>query len=529
MKSLTNKIGIAPNQFTPPPGQTRPPLAASIRHAVLFCLQHQTEIDQRDILFHRQAEPFMKQAIKDVLPYLLGAVREDQLALEQQLARLRRELSAAKRDLREAQQLRGDGVSRAIGLLAEAREVGLLDVESDSHDVEDAAALLHEVAAWSPEAIVPPGSDALARLQSEVTSARQLWAENAEALRTAKAFAREAEGYVAEGHEQELRLESIGLFEGMSEDRSHTCPLCTQHLSVPLPHASEMQESLERLRANLQVTTLERPRLREYIESLEREREHLRLRLQELNGALNGVMREQEAALRLRDLNIRRAQVVGRIGFWLENRPSGDVHAALEERVRRAQAKVDAVEEQLDPEARDERLDSILNRIGLQMTQWADALVLEHAGMPVRLDWKQVTVVVDRPDRPIPLARMGSGKNWVAYHLITYLALHRHFRRQGRPVPHFIVFDQPSQAYYPAEWDPELRGSVDALSDEDRKALARMYDMIFAVVDELAPDLQVIITDHADLTTPRFHSAVVETWRGGSALIPSQWLEAAPR
>jgi hypothetical protein len=58
----------------PPPGQTRVPLAATISHALTFCLQSQNEIAQRRHLFHGGSDRFVAQAIKDTLPYFLGAV-----------------------------------------------------------------------------------------------------------------------------------------------------------------------------------------------------------------------------------------------------------------------------------------------------------------------------------------------------------------------------------------------------------------------------------------------------------------------
>jgi uncharacterized protein DUF3732 len=64
-------------------------------------------------------------------------------------------------------------------------------------------------------------------------------------------------------------------------------------------------------------------------------------------------------------------------------------------------------------------------------------------------------------------------------------------------VPAFIVFDQPSQAHYPAERDAE--GSIDVLNDEDQKAVHQLFKLMFDVAVELAGDLQIIVLDHADL------------------------------
>ena len=84
------------------------------------------------------------------------------------------------------------------------------------------------------------------------------------------------------------------------------------------------------------------------------------------------------------------------------------------------------------------------------MTRWAEDLELEHTGS-VRLDLKRLTVVADTEQGPAPLMRIGSAANWIGYHLVAHLALHRYFTRQSRPVPRFLMLDQLTQAYYPSE------------------------------------------------------------------------------
>lgn len=54
-----------------------------------------------------------------------------------------------------------------------------------------------------------------------------------------------------------------------------------------------------------------------------------------------------------------------------------------------------------------------------------------------------VTVIADT-DKPIPMHRMGSGENWLGYQLIALLAFHMHFVENKRPVPSFMIIDQPS-------------------------------------------------------------------------------------
>jgi hypothetical protein len=51
-----------------------------------------------------------------------------------------------------------------------------------------------------------------------------------------------------------------------------------------------------------------------------------------------------------------------------------------------------------------------------------------------------------------------------------------------------------------------------------------MYDFILGVTEELFPDFQVIITDHAKLNNDEFRNSITEEWRDGLKLIPSEWL-----
>jgi hypothetical protein len=525
--TLTVKLGISPNLNVPSAMETRLPLPANIRHALFYCFQQQNDIAAKNYLFFRQYESFIPQAIKDTLPYFLGAIQENRLALEQDLTRARRELRRAEQLLSEAQALRGDGVSKAVGLVAEARQAGLLSTQDIPQALEDIVSVLRSVEQWTPDAVTYTGSQRLTQLQDELRRLEQAYFEATNSINAAKSFANEAEGFTSEAHKQELRLESIELFNGAAQN-AHICPACSQNMAVPVPTADSMRRSLEQLRANLDATTKERPRLREYIEKLETEREEINQRYREKNEDINGILKEEAAAKQLRDLNARRARVVGRVSLWLESVNLTDNTSALREDVQKKLNRVKALEDQLSGTEKEERLSSILNRIGIQMTDWAKQLKLEHSDNPMRFDLSKVTVVVDREDRPVSLNNLGSGENWVGIHLVAHLAFHKFFVTHERPVPHFLFLDQPTQVYYPEERDDELQGSLDSSSDEDKAAVSRMFNLIFEVVKSLSPNFQVIITDHANLNEPEFQESVIARWRGGEALVPSDWTALKP-
>jgi hypothetical protein len=134
-----------------------------------------------------------------------------------------------------------------------------------------------------------------------------------------------------------------------------------------------------------------------------------------------------------------------------------------------------------------------------------------------------LTVVADTPARPVQMSEIGSGENHVGYHIVAHLALHTWFADRRRPVPSFLLLDQPSQAHFSPDAVPRDDASQDQI-DSDRRAVKRLYGLIFDVVEALNGKLQVIVTDHPDFSDDtRFQRSLRERWRDGTKLVPEDW------
>jgi hypothetical protein len=291
-----------------------------------------------------------------------------------------------------------------------------------------------------------------------------------------------------------------------------------------------MRESLINLQNNVKNVEVSQPRLLEYIQQLKEQREELRLQIQEKEMAIKAAIDEQEAAQQMRDTNAHIARIVGRISLYLETLELTDEKSQIRSDIEQLKKLIASYEEQLDIDEIKAILASILNRIGQQMTEWAKRLQLEHSDSPYRFDLNKLTVIADRSERPIPMGRMGGGENWLGCHLITLLALHKHFIERNRPVPHFLFLDQPTQIYFPSEEAYlNLQGTP---SDEiiranaDKEAVERMFNFLFDVCEELSPHFQIIIMEHANLgNNARFQNSLVEEpWTDDQALIPQKWV-----
>lgn len=222
----------------------------------------------------------------------------------------------------------------------------------------------------------------------------------------------------------------------------------------------------------------------------------------------------------MRDFNAKKAYLSGKIDLYLENLPEIEETEDLKHEIKLLETEIEFLKEQIDDKRIKNRLESYLRIISKYMGDFASELGLEHSKHPLRLDIDKLTVIAETPDEALTLKTIGSGQNWVGYHLITFLALNKWFVEQKRPVPQFLFLDQLSKGHFPADDEDENMENVD---NDDRAIVKKMYMLTLNFVKDLHPNFQVIATDHAYLKDEKwFTDRVIQRWRG-KGLIPESW------
>ncbi len=225
-----------------------------------------------------------------------------------------------------------------------------------------------------------------------------------------------------------------------------------------------------------------------------------------------------------RDELEKRATVKGRIQLYAENLPNLPSAQALEDAVIRLRREFDALNNELSDEQTQKRIDSRLSLINQALTAYGKMIKLEHSEEGVLcLDIKNLTVIADTFDQLIPMYEMGSGENWVGYHIVAHLALHDWFARRKRPVPGFLFLDQVSMTGCPSEVDGKGDSVILKSGKVDLDAYRRVFSLICTVVSQASQNLQVIMLEHMDLSDKDYQDAIVARWRGGEKLIPEDW------
>ena len=429
-----------------------------------------------------------------------------------------------EREYAEVQAITRDASNAARGLLGEARRAGLVAPDAQPEDASGVLALLKEATVPQPMAfstIDDPEADLTALDEGRRSLLRQLQ-ELRDEIADVERISREASEFEVEAREQEARLASIGLISDAGDDTGETCPLCESYLAVSVPTVTEIRASLANVQTQLRSVRRDAPRLQERLAGLASRRADLNEQLRDVQTDIAKRIQDNER-LRLEQHQFAEpARVAGRIAYYLENTAAVADDSELPRKLEQLRAEIRELEATLDDDAAQERLMTALNLVGRDLTGFAKQLGLEHGENPLRLDLKHLTLVADTDDGPLSLAQMGSGENWVGYHVAAHLSLHKLFHRRGRPVPGLLMLDQPSQAHYPPERDEA--GRIDGLPDEDQAAVRRLFSLLHHYCGEFAPDMQIIVADHVELLEDWFRDSIAERWREGIALVPQSWL-----
>ena len=524
--TLTERLAIEPFTIDTDTGSLRHSFDVSVRQALFFCFQSQGEIANRDLLFHRQVENDIKTTIRDTLPYFLGAATPEQAAVRRQVA-TRRTLQRTQNSIRAAEADLDQQDARVTHLIESAVNLGALPADAGIGAKDGIRTLLETILAYQTD-------DSTAE-ESEHSRRRQELADEGKTIRNRirdlddqvellNKLQSEQNDSHTEGRYQAERLRALDVLvpkSALTDGNVSVCPLCDQGLDHPDETVDELRSLLFALDRRLEASRGASSRRQGTIERLEASREPLVEALRENVVELDAVAQQQTAIAAGRDRRERVAFLQGRVSQELERGVDTSADLAelrnAERRYRGQLARLEDISERDDPAV---ALRGAIDSVSELMTDYARYLQLEGSEHYVRLDPVELTVAVQRPGGRIPLARMGSAENWVGYHLVAHLALHHWFATNDRPVPRFLMFDQPTQAFFPEE-------IVDAADDEnaDWEAVRRQFSLMRDVVSALAGELQVIICDHANLADDWFQDAVIENWRNGVAFIPADWIQ----
>lgn len=272
--------------------------------------------------------------------------------------------------------------------------------------------------------------------------------------------------------------------------------------------------------------------------TLKKKVEELEGRLNDTRGAIDNLKNQSVEATReylsLKELY----RFVGNIEKYLEEIKSLEESGNVTQRLLQINERIVTIKKQIDFNAIKARKESALKSIGLLISNYLSILEAEHRDKPVTLDIANLTLKISSPSgREDYLWEIGSGANYMAYHLSTLLALHTFFlTSQKSPVPSFLVVDQPSQVYFPEGFSDieslkkrKTKKAEKEKIDRDLFLTQKIFDALNQAFLKTNKKLQIIVVEHAGTLAwkdVKHNINVVANWHNEKdALIPSHWLK----
>jgi hypothetical protein len=524
---LSRLLGIPENRTDVALEHSRESYEANVKHTFYYLFQKQGLVANKDQLFnYRQDEYNPAQTIRDTLPILLGVASDDRYELESKLRIAKRDLKLKAKLLQQTRDTIDTVHEKAISLYSEAKAVGVIggiDSEAIGGGIIET---LRSALSWKPEMIPDDDDSRVSHLEDELVQLRKDRRKVQARIDAARQFSKRAGGYESEATEQLDRLASIKALPKNPDTGEWQWPFSERNLSLEAPVAKVLLNELQSLDAELRIATGQRPKLNAYMSELDGKAQEITRKIKDKEAELSAAIAANEMVVQMGTRNTAAARVVGRISLFLENIAPNEDIAKLERENRRLKLRVEDLEKRIGVDDSNERLNSILNIVSGQVTQYINRFEAEFRDYPARFDLAKITIIFDRPERPVPMSRTGGGENHLAYHLSALLALHLFAARNNRPIPRFLMIDQPTQVYFPSEQVyNEADGSIQRTeADADLKAVRRLFELLLRFTQKDAPSFQLIVTEHANLREQWFQDALVEQpWTKPPALVPENW------
>lgn len=498
----------------------------SFRDMTSLIFQPQNIVANPNVLFYKADTTEHREKLKSVLPYVLGAITPRTIALRHEAEQVTRQLRKLESELRSLKAVSTRRVAEGRIWLRQARELGLTSKDEVPEQWSDILAQLHDMAGQVRPAAAAnlSGIDNTLKALSELRTREEALAADASTNRQRlMEIRRLREGSHEYAGALVVQRERLALSSWMREelDKRHDAQvLFSSQTGASLDQLSLALSEVEgKLQAHpLATTSLDAEYLRQRIAV-----EGVLSELAAIRQEIRAYEANSDAAHEEINRTASAERFLGGLQQLLRQFAEADGSSDLEAKVAELQQQLAKIQAEIQELSIQRRLDSILNEIQQITGSMTPFLNVEGSDAPVRLNTKELTVQISQDGRNDFLWEVGSGANWLAYHVAITLALQVYFvRHRPSPVPSLLVYDQPSQVYFPTVTSADK--DVKLTDQEDILAVRQIFKVMGDQVVAAEGRLQIIVLDHAnkDVWGHLPGITLVEEWRG-KKLVPVDW------
>lgn len=509
----------------------------SFRDLMAFCFQPQNIVANANTLFYKADTTEHRTKLINIFPYILGAVTPKILAKRQQINDLTRELNRKQRDLQKLKDVSEKWKIEINGWISLAQEYGIisseLKVDDLSFDVQ--VDLLKELitknssdANIDSEKIIFASHEMIELRKEESSVAMELTKLKSRYTEMSQLF----DSMDTYRNSLSIQVERLNISKWLRSlgEQSSACPICGA-INVKNSVLEKFYNNLEKLEEETGYT-------KTIPAAFEREYENVKKEIDILSERLSAVQKRIKIQSEMKNTSENEkytldgiSRFLGKVQYASETFDLLGTDSTLIDEINRLQEDLYKLKKQVDESAIEKKIDTAIRTISSNTMKLIPLLDSERPNDPIKIDYKNLTVIVSSDDgRDDYLWEIGSGSNWLAYHIAVTLAFQVFFSNMAMSsVPNFIVYDQPSQVYFPQklaakEDDKDIDPKLD---DEDRIAVEKIFKTMASAITMANKPMQIIVLEHADESVwgnvEKIHE--VCEWRGeNQKLIPEEWI-----
>jgi hypothetical protein len=506
----------------------------SFRDLMAFTFQPQYIVANPMVLYFNADTSEHRDKLKAIYPYVLGALTPEMLAARWEIERLNRELRRKEAALVSARRAVRAWQTETQAWLRNAIEFGLLPSDTQiPAEWENVIDLLRRVTrantrtAFASLESIEPTLQELQVLRREEDEAAARVGELRQRLNEIQRLVSNSESYGSAIRIQRDRLDIAGWLRSRAAERGD--PL------VALVDSARKLNALSEALASADVQLRTQPSMSD---AFDRERLRLRGEVENATARLAAV-RQRIALLEQKSEQVRAEtyrqdrieRFIGRLEQALTTFDRSEEGSELASDIARIQARIDELRTIYSEAQVGRKLQNALRQVETYAGSILPSLDAEWPEAPIQIVVNDLTIKVIQKEREDYLWEIGSGANWLAYHVAVTLALQRFFLDEvHHPVPGFLVYDQPSQVYFPRGFETDAeRAPTGRTRDEDIAAVRSVFQVMGREVLRAKGRLQVIVLDHAgsDVWGEIEGVTLAYEWRGEDKLVPDEWINQA--
>ncbi|MCC6584557.1 MAG: DUF3732 domain-containing protein [Chitinophagales bacterium] len=512
--------------------QTRP----SFRDMVSFVFQPQYIVANQSSLYYKSDSSKHREKLKTIFPYVLKAVDNEYLELKEELRNKERELLILQKELEKRIKISEKWLGEIRANYNRAKEYGLLNNAPPFDEYwkpEEYISYLRGISNNIPNdgiPLIPIGATTQTTERISVLQEQEIQvAFDIQNLRNRQELIKKIDSSNQEYRKSLLsehsRLSSVNWFNDKLENTT-VCPFCNSETSNVKEYVQNLiqvnNEILEKGYKNNDQHTVLNEELKRLINELNDKEKGINIIRDELKRLQKS---DNDGDKRIQTINSI-YKFIGQLETELKNYDAQLDNSDLIDSINLNSDRIEEINEKIKQDIVNNKIQNAKIKITNILKFYAKIFNAANYDERIELNIKDLTLnFIPETGRYEALYEIGSASNYMAYHLSTMLALHEFFLKQkSHPVPNFIIFDQPSQAYFP---DTDKEKVSD--KDEDVDRVKKIFKALESAIIRTKGNLQVIVLEHVgDYAWKDYENMhLVKRWREDeedNALIPRDWL-----